>query len=51
MITAANTATVTPLLPRFARDGNYLFALEAQQGGPEGCSIMTAGSQPITVSL
>ena len=37
------------LLPRLGRDGNYLFELEAQPGGPEGCSDTTAGSQPIGI--
>jgi hypothetical protein len=30
-------------------NGNYLFELEAQPGGPEGRSDMTAGSKPIRV--
>ena len=32
------------------RDGNYLFELEAQPGGPEGRSHTTAGSWPIAIS-
>jgi hypothetical protein len=38
-------------IPTFTggRDGNYLFELEAQPGGPEGRSLTTAGSQPIVV--
>ena len=31
------------------RDGNYLFELEAQPGGPEGRSLTTAGSRPIDI--
>src|SRR5208283_2024239 len=37
------------LLPRLGRDGNYLFELEAQPGGPEGRSDTTAGSWPIRI--
>jgi hypothetical protein len=32
------------------RDGNYLFELEAQPGGPLGRSIMKAGSRPNTLA-
>jgi hypothetical protein len=34
-------------LPEEGRNGNYLFELEAQPGGPEGRSDTTAGSKPI----
>ena len=38
-----------PPHPPQGRNGNYLFELEAQPGGPEGRSNTTAGSQPIGV--
>lgn len=34
----------------FGPNGNYLFELEAQPGGPEGRSDTKTGSQPIAIA-
>jgi hypothetical protein len=48
--TLAEVWTTSPFfLPLAGPNGNYLFELEAQPGGPEGRSDTTAGSKPLLV--